>query len=157
MISSSLCWRLDRANFATSWDSGEGAFRFGGRWNAKGKRTVYASYDAATAILEVAVHKGFHALDAVPQVITSFSVNDPTDIFVVSIDQIPNPNWLVPAVPTPAQQAYGDGLMNDHIFVAIPSVVSRHSWNLIFDADRARGKYTLIKQERFALDPRLAK
>lgn len=71
-------WRLDRANFATSWDSGE-------------------------------------------------------------------------------EQVYGDGLMNDHTFVVIPSVVSRHSWNLIFDADRARGKYTLIKQERVALDPRLAK
>jgi RES domain-containing protein len=38
--------------------------------------------------------------------------------------------------------------------VAVPSVVSRHSWNLVFDAGRGGG-YALHGQERFALDPRL--
>jgi hypothetical protein len=40
-------------------------------------------------------------------------------------------------------------------FVAIPSAVSRRSWNLIFDASRAAGKYILQDQEDLDLDPRL--
>ena len=41
-------WRLDKATFASSWDSGEGAFLFGGRWNSRNRRVVYASLDPAT-------------------------------------------------------------------------------------------------------------
>ena len=60
-----VAWRLDQTNYRTAWDSGEGAYRVGGRWNSKGVRAVYCSVDPATAILEVAVHKGFKALDTV--------------------------------------------------------------------------------------------
>ncbi|MEA2728512.1 MAG: hypothetical protein QOF70_2987, partial [Acetobacteraceae bacterium] len=60
-----MAWRLDQQGFAATWDSGEGAYRLGGRWNTKGVRAVYCSVDPATAILEVAVHKGFRALDTV--------------------------------------------------------------------------------------------
>jgi len=61
-----VIWRLDQRKHAESWDSGEGAFRQGGRWNSKGVRAVYCSFDPAPAILEVAVHKGFKVLDTVP-------------------------------------------------------------------------------------------
>jgi RES domain-containing protein len=42
-----------------------------------------------------------------------------------------------------------------HKFVVIPSVVSNHSWNLIFDPTRAKGAYQQHLQEAFALDTRL--
>ena len=58
-------WRIDNNRHAATWDSGEGSFRFGGRWNSRGVRAVYCSLDPATAILEVAVHKGFRVLDTV--------------------------------------------------------------------------------------------
>ena len=58
-------------------------------------------------------------------------------------------------MPGAGQQAFGDDLLANHPFVAIPSVVSGHSWNLIFTATRATGLYSLIDQERFALDTRL--
>jgi hypothetical protein len=35
-------------------------------------------------------------------------------------------------------------------------VVSAYSWNLVIDLSSAAGKFELLKQERFALDPRLA-
>jgi RES domain-containing protein len=54
-----VAWRLDQAIYAPTWDSREGAFRVGGRWNSKGIRAVYCSLDPAAATLEVAVHKGF--------------------------------------------------------------------------------------------------
>ena len=46
-------------------------------------------------------------------------------------------------------------LLARHAFVLLPSVVSAHSWNLVFDPGMAAGAYALIAQERFALDPRL--
>ena len=75
-----LAWRLDQRIHATTWDSGEGAFREGGRWNSKGVRAVYCSLDPATAILEVAVHKRFKTLDTIPYVITAARVPDIAEI-----------------------------------------------------------------------------
>lgn len=46
-----------------------------------------------------------------------------------------NANWLRPGVPGAGQQAFGDGLSSAYPFVLIPSAVSTHSWNLLFDID----------------------
>lgn len=149
-----VAWRLDQKNHATTWDSGEGAYRWGGRWNSRGVRAVYCSIDPATAILEVAVHKGFKALDGVPHVLTSVTVSEPESVQVVDPDSVPDPNWLRPGIPSAGQQAFGDGLLDRHKFVVIPSAVSSHSWNLIFVGTNASGAYA-PSQEPFALDPRL--
>lgn len=148
-------WRLDQDRHAATWDSGEGAYRVGGRWNSKGVRAVYASVDPSTAIIEVAVHKTFKVLDTKAHTLTSAQIKDPSVIHVVHPDDVPNPNWLVPGSHGPGQQGFGDQLLRDHLFALLPSTVSRHSWNLIFDADRARGLFEDVQQERFALDPRL--
>jgi RES domain-containing protein len=148
-------WRLDRKRFAPTWDKGEGAFKLGARWNSKGVRAVYASIDPSTAILEVAVHKGFSALDTVPHVLTSFTIADPRRIHVVEAADIPNPNWLRPGIPSAGQQQFGDSLLASHALFLISSVVSRHSWNLVFDPGRANGLYKERFQEDFALDTRL--
>jgi RES domain-containing protein len=150
-----VVWRLDPIAFASTWDSGEGAYRMGGRWNSRGVRAVYCSIDPATAILEVAVHKTFRVLDAVPHILTSATIVDPSSVHVVDPGSIPNPGWLHPGVPSVGQQRHGDRLLNDHRLVAIPSAVSTHSWNLIFESVDAAGTYKLRSQERFALDTRL--
>jgi RES domain-containing protein len=148
-------WRLDPVAYATTWDSGEGSYLGGGRWNPKGLRVVYCSLEAACTILEVAVHRGFAELDAKPRVLTRARVLDPDAVRVVLPDEIPNPSWLVPSRPTPGQQAFGAALLSAHPFILLPSVVSRHSWNIIFDPARAAGLYGDAAQEAFALDPRL--
>lgn len=148
-------WRIDHNDFRSTWDSGEGAYRVGGRWNTRGRRAVYCAIDPATAILEVAVHKGFVVLDTVPHVITELRIFDHSAVHVIAPDDVPNPNWLVPGLPSASQQAFGDNLLADHDFVLIPSAVSRNSWNLVFDAERAKNGYELVRQERFALDTRL--
>jgi RES domain-containing protein len=140
--------------FAATWDSGEGSYRVGGRWNSKGIRAVYCSIDPAAAILEVAVHKGFKALDTVPHVLTAVNIA-PADVFVVQPGTIPNANWLRPGIPGAGQQAYGDDLLSKHKFIVIPSAVSTASWNLIFVGSKASGAYSVRSQERFALDTRL--
>jgi RES domain-containing protein len=150
-----VAWRLDLAIHGRSWDSGEGAYRAGGRWNGPGVRVVYCAVDPATAILEVAVHKGFRTLDTVAHVLTAARIADPSRVHVVQPDDVPNPNWLRPGIPSAGQQAFGAALLARHAFVLLPSVVSAHSWNLVFDLGMAAGAYALIAQERFALDPRL--
>uniref|UniRef100_UPI003101A90B RES family NAD+ phosphorylase n=1 Tax=Neorhizobium sp. EC2-8 TaxID=3129230 RepID=UPI003101A90B len=150
-----VAWRLDQSGFAPTWDSGEGAYRVGGRWNSKGVRAVYCSLDPSTAILEVAVHKGFRALDTVPHVLTAAVITDSSSVYVVDPASIPNRNWLRPGIPSAGQQLYGDELLRQHRFVAIPSAVSTQSWNLIFVGSLAAGSYSLKFQEAFALDTRL--
>jgi RES domain-containing protein len=149
-----VAWRLDQAIYASTWDSGEGAYLVGGRWNSRSVRAVYCSIDPGTAILEVAVHKGFKALDMIPHVITEVTI-DPPSVFVVEPSMIPNPNWLRPGIPSAGQQTFGDDLLSDHKFLLIPSVVSTASWNLVFVGSNAAGSYEVKSQEPFALDTRL--
>ncbi|NNB42334.1 RES family NAD+ phosphorylase [Pseudomonas chlororaphis] len=149
-------WRLDQARHASTWNSGIGAEGSGGRWNPKGLQVVYASLDASTAILEVAVHKGFKALDCLPHILTAARVLDPSKVHTVRPEDIPNPNWLIPGTPSHSQQAFGASLLEQHPFVLIPSSVSRHSWNLLINPLLATGLYELVLQERFALDGRLS-
>jgi RES domain-containing protein len=150
-----VVWRLDPAIHASTWASGEGAFRYGGRWNTKGVRAVYCSIDPATAILEVAVHKGFRALDTVAHVLTAVKITEPSSVHVVDPALLPNPNWIRPGIPGAGQQAYGNQLLSEHKFTAVPSAVSSHSWNLIFVAAAAAGAYDVRLQAPFALDTRL--
>lgn len=153
-----MAWRMDHAVYKDQWDSGEGAFRVGGRWNSKGSGyVVYCTIDPATAILEVAVHKGFRTLDTVPHVLTAMIIdpNSIPNIHVVSATQLPNANWLNSGVPSIGQQEFGDALLAHHDFVLVPSVVSKHSWNLIFDRTKAAGLYRRDLQEAFNLDTRL--
>ena len=148
-------WRLDAERHANTWASGEGSFRAGGRWNSPGVRAVYGSLDPATATLEVAVHKGFLVLDTQPHILTSARIADPAMVAVILPQDVPNPIWLSPGIPSRNQQMFGDALLSRHRFVLIPSAVSRHSWNLMFDATKPVADYADVTQERFALDPHL--
>jgi RES domain-containing protein len=150
-----VAWRLDARQFAATWDSGEGAYRFGGRWSRVGTRAVYCALDASTTILEVAVHRGFKRMDTVPHSLTALRIIDPGDIHIVQAADLPNPNWLRSGLPSAGQQAFGDALLKAHRFVLVPSVVSPNSWNLVFVATQAAGRYELRSQEGFALDTRL--
>jgi len=148
-------WRLDEARFASAWDRAEGSYLAGGRWNPPGRRIVYAALDPATAILEVAVHKTFRALDTEPHILTQARIIDPVQAHLVDSRSIPNPNWLKPGTPSAGQREFGAALVDAHAFVLLPSVVSTHSWNVIFDAAKAAQLYDRVIQEPFALDTRL--
>jgi RES domain-containing protein len=148
-------WRLDDKRFKSTWDTGEGARRTGARWSPSGMAVVYCALDPSTAILEVAVHKGFNTLNGVPHILSSAQIPDWSRVHVVQPDDVPNKMWLYPSAFSAQQQAFGRSLLIAHDFVVIPSAVSRNSWNLLFDATRTVGKYTLRHQEDLDLDPRL--
>jgi RES domain-containing protein len=150
-----VAWRLDAAIHAPAWDSGVGAEHMGGRWNPKGVRVVYCSFDPSTTILESAVHRGFEVLDTQPFVLTCMTVADPVRVKVVWPGDVPNPAWLHSGIPSAGQQAWGARWLDSHPFVAFPSVVSKSSWNMAFRPDRAAGQYALRGQDRLVLDTRL--
>jgi RES domain-containing protein len=150
-----LFWRLDRKKHVPTWDSGEGAFQVGGRWNSVGTRCVYCSLEPSTAILEVAVHVGFTALNSTRYVLTRARITESSALHICQPRDIPNANWLVPGAGSAGQRLFGDALLGTHQFVALPSVVSPQSWNLIFIPSSASGSYILEEQLPFALDPRL--
>lgn len=151
-----VAWRIDAAKHAATWDSGEGPSLHGGRWNRRDRHVVYSTFDPATAIVEVAVHIGFAALDDVPHVLTSLRIDDPSEVHVVRPEDLPDRTWLTEHTPTPDQQSFGEHLLERHRFVAIPSAVSRQSWNLLISLPAAQGSYRRLTQEPFVLDPRLA-
>ena len=49
-------YRITKARYAASAWTGEGAERFGGRWNSRGKRAVYVASSISLAQLEILVH-----------------------------------------------------------------------------------------------------
>lgn len=149
-------WRIDSEERYLTWDSGEGANLVGGRWNSKGTKVVYTAVDPATAILEVAVHKGFVALNSKAHYLSSARIPDLGLIHVVYPADVPNPNWLAPVGHHTDQQKFGDDLISKHPFVMLPSTVSKNSWNLLVNPDTAAGHYDDVRQERFGLDPRLS-
>jgi RES domain-containing protein len=152
---SPLAWRLDLQPHGSTWDSGVGSAKVGGRWNPVGYAVVYCSADPATAILEVAVHKGFAVLDTVAHVLTRARILKVAEVHVVMPDDVPDAGWLRPGSPSRGQQAFGRELLEQHLFVVIPSTVSAESWNLLFNPARAAGRYEVESQKRFALDTRL--
>ncbi|MBT2322244.1 RES domain-containing protein [Variovorax paradoxus] len=150
-----VVWRLDRAIFAPTWHRGEGAFQVGGRWSPAGRRVVYCALDPSTAILEVAVHKGFKVLDTVAHTLLSIGISKPDKVHVLDVATIPNKNWLRAGTVSAGQQAFGANLLDQHPLVVVPSVVSVHSWNLLIDVDSATGMSDLMASEDFSLDTRL--
>ncbi|MFC2993397.1 RES family NAD+ phosphorylase [Halomonas tibetensis] len=148
-------WRLERKRHLASWNSGIGAELAGGRWNSKGHPAVYGSLDPSTAILEVAAHKGFKALDTLPHVLICARVLAPERAHRITVDSLPNPHWLIPGSPGKGQQAHGDRLLDRHPFVIVPSTVSRYSWNIVMNPVTAEGLYEVVIEEPFALDTRL--
>lgn len=49
-------WRIAKQRYAAQAFDGEGARRFGGRWNSRGVPVVYAACSRALATLELLVH-----------------------------------------------------------------------------------------------------
>lgn len=150
-----LFWRLDKLSHASTWNSGEGAFQVGGRWNKKGTRVLYGALDPATAILEVAVHQGFTALDTTPHVLVCARISDVKLAKVLPPQAFPNPAWLRPGPSSPNQQLFALQEMQLHPILVLPSAVSPHSWNVVIDVDRVGARLELVSQEPFALDTRL--
>src|SRR5580693_8461977 len=76
-------WRICRRRYAADAASGEGARRYGGRWNSRGVRVVYASTSLALAAVEAFVNLEPNLR---PPDLASIEGNIPEAIETASID-----------------------------------------------------------------------
>ena len=113
-------WRLTTARFAHSAFSGDGARRYGGRWNPKGRAVVYTAGSLSLAMLEMLVQD---------QPLRARYVAIPADIpaevciLAIAADDLPA-GWREPAGREALRQIGTDWLARqDGAVLAVPSAV----------------------------------
>lgn len=135
-----IAWRLCRRAYATL--DGEGARRFGGRWNSPGRPMVYLADHPALAALEVRVHLDL-PFDLLPAdyILMRVGVPDPATIDPAGTTTEAGNTWLTQVSSATVQ---------------VPSVLVPHAWNLLLNPrhpDAAQAE--ILETEPFRFDPRL--
>ena len=97
-------WRIVKKRHAGSAFDGEGARRFGGRWNSPGTAVVYASETRALSLLEVLA--GLGSVGPVPSYVLISATFEETMVLGVEADALP-PEWRR-YPPHPGTQRMGD-------------------------------------------------
>lgn len=123
MASSSerTAWRLVKTKFLSSAFDGEGARRYGGRWNSPGVAVVYLAASPALAVLEVLVHlEETGPLGAYSLVPVTF----PAELVTRLPPETLPPDWADHPAGVETQRL-GDAWVagDDRALLAVPSVV----------------------------------
>ena len=146
-------YRVCKARYPT-YDP-EGSFRFGGRWNSKGVRVLYASENRSLAILEVLVH----LTDILPAKFVLGSIAIPGDVWCEPLPvEMLSRNWdAMGSANQLATKAIGDEWVrsNRSAVLKVPSVVSGESNLLLNPAHPDFARLVLMEPVPFPFDPRL--
>lgn len=133
--------------------SGEGARRFGGRWNSKGNAVVYTSLNISLSLLELLIHSTSHE-EIIRNHLTT--IETPEDkITEVSASKLKK-NWISDEDLT---RYLGDQfLQSDFLLMKVPSAIIPQEYNLLINPLHRDFKKVKIKTaERFMFDARLFK
>jgi RES domain-containing protein len=147
-------WRICQERYAAEAFSGEGARRFGGRWNSRGVPMVYASTSLALATIELFVHL---EPNQAPGDLVSIAAELP--------EGEPGLKWDLTALPEvwwgdelgPVRET-GDAWIRDRRSLAVmaPSVPIRREWNVLVNPLHARvGEIRVEAAEPFVFDARM--
>lgn len=121
-------WRLVPLPQEIAAFDGEGARRYGGRWNSAGVPMVYASEHESLAVLEVRVHI------AMSGVYKSFSFDfDEGLMRTLLVQQLPK-DWQHEPPPVSLQRL-GDQWVKagDSVILAVPSAIVPNELNLLIN------------------------
>jgi RES domain-containing protein len=147
-------WRICRRRYAADGSSGEGARLYGGRWNSRGVRVVYASTSLALAAVETFVNLEPKLL---PKDLVAIEGEIPDALEVARLDlkRIPR-NWH--EAGNESLRRIGDQWISGGRTVAmlVPSAAIRGEWNLLLNpahADFRKVKFDAPKP--FAFDARM--
>jgi RES domain-containing protein len=147
-------WRIVKAKFAAHAFAGEGARRFGGRWNSKGTPMVYTAGSQALAVLEMLVH--LEASDLLKHYRLIPVTFDQSVVKVLSPASLPA-NWK--RRPTPATvRAIGDEwvVSAQSVVFQVPSVIVTGESNYLLNPTHPNfGKLVIGKPLAFRFDRRL--
>lgn len=149
------CYRITAAHRVDGL-SGEGAKRYGARFNPLGTSMLYLASSEALAMLEVRVHT--REPDVIPRLLHIIDVNDDA---VKSLDDL---NLVLPqgwdAIPSDSvSAAFGKSWVDSQASLAllVPSVVARESNNLLVNVNHPDFGHSvkLVESRNVRLDGRL--
>jgi RES domain-containing protein len=147
-------WRIVATRFAPDAFSGEGAWRYGGRWNSVGVRVVYTAGSISLAVLELLVHlNDTDVLRSYSKCSVSF---DESLITSLTLAKLP-PKWRESPAPT-VLQALGDEWISSRssVVLKIPSAIIEDESNYLINPEHKDfGLLDLGAPEPFDLDARL--
>jgi RES domain-containing protein len=151
-------WRLCRAPYASEAFSGEGARRFGGRWNLRGVPMVYASTSLALAAIELFVHlEPGQAPDDLIYLSATLPEVEPARTLEEA--DLPPAWWADAAAPGEANpRDLGDAWMRSGSSLAmlVPSVPVRAEWNVLVNPLHPRiGELQVDPPQPFIFDARM--
>lgn len=140
-------WRL--ARMAHTGLDGEGARRFGGRWNSVGRPVVYCAANASLVVLEVRVHLDL-PLDLLPDDYRLLGI----ETGEASVEDLPE--RCLPSVQD--SQVYGDAWLASRrtALLRVPSVIIPEEKNVLLNPLHPDAQQIHIISDRaFGFDPRL--
>ena len=146
-------WRIVKKAHAATAFSGEGARRFGGRWNSPGTPVVYTSGTLALAALEILVH--LNPPVRLEYVAIPFDFEDAW-VQKLKLSDLPA-DWMEEP-PPPSTQLLGDRWVKQarSAILELPSTIVRIEPNYLLNAAHPDFRKVRIgKAMPFAFDPRL--
>ena len=149
-------WRVCKRRYAASAFDGEGAFRYGGRWNSPGTRVVYVAASPALAALEIIVNTDDpEDLFRIPYAVIPVEIPDGRVTRPVSLPS----DWKQDP-PPPSSAKVGDDWARAQASVAleVPSAVVPVENNYLLNPLHPDFRQLNIGDlQPFEFDPRLAK
>ena len=147
-------WRICRRRYAADAATGEGARLYGGRWNSRGMRVVYASTSLALAAVETFVNL---EPNLQPKDLVSIEGELPEELEIGRLDPktLP-PDWH--KTRDESLRRFGDEWIRAGRTMAllVPSAAIRGEWNVLLNPIHADfQKVTFGKTAPFDFDARM--
>ena len=148
-------YRLVKRKWADTAFDGQGAKRYGGRWNSKGSACVYLTEFISLGLLEVMAHVNDYAI---LQHYMVFELQfDTADTMQLSEQSLPD-DWQ--AYPAPLSTAdIGDQWLSENAsaVLAVPSVIVPQESNYLLNPEHKHFKKIIksAKEVSFSADTRL--
>lgn len=147
-------WRICRSRFAAAAFTGEGALRFGGRWNSRGVPMIYSSSSLALAAIELFVHlEPNQQPDDLVAIAATLHSGEPARR--VESKDLPRNWWSGDFTPL---RAIGDEWIRGKSSLAleVPSAALRMEWNVLVNPlHPAIAKIKIEKPRPFRFDARM--
>ncbi len=148
-------WRIVSERHAASAFDGEGARRYGGRWNPRGTAVVYTAESLSLSALELLVHSD---ADLLPNTFVAFEVAIPEMVAYarVEIAALPSGWREIPAPQELAELGLAWIKAAETAILAVPSAVVPQEDNVLLNP--AHPDFALLQispPQPFGFDPRL--
>jgi RES domain-containing protein len=148
-------WRICREIHAAGAFSGEGARRFGGRWNSRGVAMVYCSSSLALAAIELFVHL---EPNQAPEDLVFISATLPEDepARVLGELELPDAWWTEEALEETRRAGDAWVRSGSSLALQVPSVPIPQEWNVLVNPQHPRaGELKIEAPHRFVFDARM--